>query len=445
MESFYPLMVYLSGQIDLASVSAWDSIRISTIHGGWMLLFIFFFILAFRVYWDNMIGSFVHRMKFTYLAITIPKMNEQTPRAVENFLAHLAGGHITQDLIEKYWLGEYQPWWCFEILSIEGHLQFVIYCPVAYRDLTESALYAQYPNAQITEVEEPAAYIPKTYPHPDYDAWGTEFTLVKPQEYPIQTYMDFVHSVTKEFFKDPMAALLETLSRIGVGEFAGFQIYISPTNKKWQDGGFKMASDLTMKLAQDRATIERPFPILHRGEMKLVEDVHRKSTKNGFKCKVRYVYVAEKKYFNKKHTQYGIVGAMKQFTRDDANGLKPLYSLTGVTGHYILKDWQKNLRKTAIVTAFRNRSGTRGGPKFILNTEELATLWHFPMAHAVSAPTLSTSDAKRAAAPDLVPLEERYLIEPPTVAPVVSPKKKFGRNESPAPHQGAPPPNLPFA
>lgn len=443
MDSIITLAVYLSGQLDLAGVSAWDAIRISMIHGGWLLMFIFFFYLTFEVYWDNMIGSYVHSMKFTYLAITIPKLNEQTPRAVENFFAHIAGGHITQDLIEKYWLGEYQPWWCFEVLSLEGHLQFLIYTPVAYRDLTESALYAQYPDAQITEVEEPTKHVPNTYPHPEWDAWGTEFTLAKPQEYPIVSYVDFEHSVTKEYFKDPMAALLETMSRIGTGEFAGFQIYVSPTNKKWQEVGFKTASDLTMKLAQQRATLERPFPVLHKGEMKLVEDVHRKSTKNGFKCKVRYVYAARKENFNKKHTQYGIVGAMKQFSRDDANGLKPLYSLTGVTGHYILKNWQKGLRKTAIMTAFRNRSGTRGGPKFILNTEELATLWHFPIAHSVRAPSLAVSDAKRAEAPDRLPLEAQFLIEPPEPEAKPHAQKKPPTGH-PTPH-GAPPSNLPFA
>ncbi len=432
-------LYYFNQQFAIAGNSAWDAIYVAVIHGGWMVLFYFFFMLLVHLYHDVMIGNFVNAIKFNYLAITIPKMNEQTPRAVENFFNHLAGGHVTQDLIEKYWLGEYQPWFSFEILSVEGYIQFLIYSPVKYRDLTEASLYAQYPDAQITDVEDPFKDLPTDYPNEGWNAWGTEFTLAMPEAYPILSYKEFEHSVSKLYFKDPLAALLETMSRIGKGEYFGFQMYASPTDKKWQKGVFALAGQLTADLVKHRATTERPFPVLHKGEMKLVEDVHAKATKVGFKCKLRVIYVARKENYNAKRVQYGVVGFMKQFSRDDANGLKPLYSLTGVTGHYAFKDFQKEKRKTAIVTAFKRRSGTRGGAKFILNVEEMATLWHFPLAHAVRAPALDTASAKRSEAPGRLPLETEFMED----APVFMPEApiKIGKHEKKT-HE--PPHNLPI-
>ncbi|MCX6780710.1 MAG: hypothetical protein NT003_01185 [Candidatus Magasanikbacteria bacterium] len=274
-------------------------------------------------------------------------------------------------------------------------------------------MYAQYPDAEITQVEDYTKPYPKKYPDPEYDLWGSEFTLVNPEEFPILSYKDFEHSVTKEYFKDPMAAMLETMSRIGKGENCWFQIFVQPTGKAWQEHVREKAAELTAELVESRASDTRPFPMLHKGETDLVEAVYNKSKKNGFKCKIRIMYLAKKTNYNAKRVQYGMVGAMKQFGRDDSNGIKPLYSATGVTGHYLFKDFQKNLRKSALFVAYQNRSGSRGGPKFVLNVEELATIWHFPVSHAVRAPSLAQVSAKRGEAPGVLPLETEFEEEVP--------------------------------
>lgn len=458
---------YFNLQLFLASQSTLDAIYIVSLHGGWLLLFYFFFHVGFEFLHDREQGHFAGNIQFMYLAINIPKLNEQTPRAVENFFNHLAGAHVTQDLIEKYFQGELQPWFTFEIVSIEGYLQFIIYTPKKFRDLVEASIYAQYPDAEIVEISDYTKGKPKKYPDPEYDMWGSEFTLAKPQEYPILTYKDFEHSVTKEYFKDPMAAMLETMSRIGKGEECWFQIFVQPTGKDWQQEVFDKASELTTELVELRTSEARPFPMLHKGEASLVESVYQKGTKNGFKCKIRVVYIAKKENYNAKRVQYGMVGALKQFSKDDSNGIKPLYSLTGVTGHYLFKDFQKNIRKSALFVAYQNRSGSRGGNKFVLNVEELATLWHFPIAHSVRAPSLSQVTAKRGEAPGVLPLETQFMMEEEVVHE--EPKKK-GRlpqtraaqhaghahhgtqtdvhgdqkkHDTHVPAHGAPPPNLP--
>ncbi len=447
MDLFF-ILDYFNHQLAIAAQSPWDAIFVFALHGGWLILFYFFFHIGFELLHDREQGVFAGNIEFIWLAINIPKLNEQTPRAVENFFTHLAGAHVTQDLIEKYFLGELQPWFSFEIVSIEGYLQFVIYTPKKFRDLVEASIYAQYPDAEIVQITDYTLGKPKKYPDSEYDMWGSEFTLAAPEEYPILTYREFEHSVTKEYFKDPMAAMLETMSRIGKGEECWFQIFVQPTGKDWQKRVQAKAAELTTELVDSRATPEHPFPLLHKGEMGLVEAVYQKATKVGFKCKIRAVYIAKKDNYNAKRVQYGIVGALKQFSRDDSNGFKPLYSLTGVTGHYLFKDFQKNLRKNALFVAYQNRSGSRGGNRFILNAEELATLWHFPIAHSVRAPSLSHVMAKRAEAPGLLPLETEFFETAPDKV-VVAPKKKNrlehmrAQEHAENMHRGTPPPNLP--
>lgn len=418
------ILDYLNTQLAIASGSPLAAIYVASLHGGWLVLFYFFFHVGFELLHDREQGHFAGNIEFIHLAINIPKLNEQTPRAVENFFNHLAGAHVTQDLIEKFFMGELQPWFSFEIVSIEGYLQFIIYTPKKFRDLVESAIYAQYPDAEIVQISDYTASKPKKYPDPEYDMWGTEFTLANSDEFPLLTYREFEHSVTKEYFKDPMAAMLETMSRVGKGEEAWFQIFVQPTGKDWQQKVKDKAAELTLELVDSRATPEHPFPLLHKGEMGLVEAVYEKAKKNGFKCKIRFIYIAKKENYNAKRVQYGIVGALKQFSRDDSNGIKPLYSLTGVTGHYLFKDFQKNLRKNALFVAYQNRSGSRGGNRFILNVEELATLWHFPVSHAVRAPSLSQVTAKRGEAPGVLPLESQFVEGEIDVPHVEEPKKK---------------------
>lgn len=458
MEWLALFLQYLNTQVALAGESPVATFHVFVVNGGWMLVFLFFFYVMFALFHDRMMGVFVGKIKWTILAINIPKDNEQTPKAVENFFNHLAGAHVTQDLIEKYWFGELQPWFGFELISVEGYLQFVIYTPTKFRDLVEASLYAQYPDAEITEIEDYTKWAPSHFPDSEYDMWGTEFSLAAPEHFPILTYEEFEHKAVEEYFKDPMAALLETMSRIGKGEHFWYQIFIQPIGKSWQKTHFKIAADMTRLLIKERTTTENPFPILHKEEIKVVESVHRKATKNGFKCKIRVIYIAKKEVYNAKRVQYGIVGSMKQFSKDDSNGIKPLYSATAVTGHYLFKDMQRNLRKGHLMHAYKHRSGVRGGPKVILNVEELATIWHFPMSHAVRSPTLSTVSAKRAEAPGTLPLERDFETEIEVPVPATAAKKsRFQRVVSPrsasptipnstdsASVKGAPPPNLPL-
>jgi len=392
---------------------------------------------SMQMFYIYRVGKFIASFEWQFLAIDIPQDNEQSPKAVENIFAHLAGGHMTRDLKEKFWDGQWQQWFSFEIVSIDGYIQFVIMTEKLFRDLVESVVYAQYPDAEITEIEDYAKDFPSKFPDEKYKMWGTEFELCDTQYVPIRTYEEFEHSLTQDF-KDPMAALLETFSRIGKGEQAWFQIIIFPTDQKWKKAGFELAkSTLGRKKAAEKKwwhTIgdlpvyvmqlimfgilggETPPTLggggeddkpnrmdfgtwmLTPGEVDRIKAIERKVSKIGHLVKVRVVYIAPKEVFDKSRIVYGVVGAIKQFTKEDLNALKPAYKTTGTTAHYIFTEARKNWRRTKLTRAYQSRSAWAGKLAYVLNIEELASLWHFPVM-TVRAPLLQKTTAKRGEAP----------------------------------------------
>lgn len=440
-----------------ATASTWDVLVFATRIGGWIILFPIIGWMTFYVFLNTRVGKYMGGFQWVLLAIDVPADNVQSPLAVENIFAHLAGGHATRDLAEKYWEGQYQRWFSFEIVSIEGYTQFLIRTEKKYRDLVESAIYAQYPEAEITEVEDYINTVPSDYPNDTHKCWGAEWVLTENHYYPIKTYKMFADPNDKEYFKDPMAALLESFSRIGKGEQMWLQILVKPMGQAWKAKGFEMAKKLMGKEVKKPLTalqklIDLPAAFLHTigeafgldifapmekseerlsfgmfaltpGERKTIEEVENKVSKIGFLCKVRAVYVAEKERFDKSRVMYGLVGAIKQFADESSNSLKPDYKITGVSAHYLFIEARKNIKATKIMRAYKRRTTWAGRYEFILNTEELATLWHFPVM-TVKTPLLKRLDAKRLQPPSYLPTEIPFEEAPGGVAirPVESKK-----------------------
>ncbi len=428
---------------------------------------------------------------FTLLAIDIPRGNEQSPKAVENMFAYLAGAHATLNLIEKYWEGRYQLAFSLEIVSIEGYTQFLIRTPAQSRDLVESAIYAQYPDAEITEVSDYTDSVPSTYPDDEYDVWGAEFIQKEPSAYPIKTYEDFEHQMgdPKVTYRDSMAALMDLTSSLKRGEQLWYQIILVPIGFDWPEIGEKEISkilgekvksgdnlsdkfsDFFLKSLEnfsefiyklwgdidDKKEEEKDEPLkmmnLKPREKKQVEAIQNKVSKIGFEFKIRLVYSAKKDVMNKPKAVNGFVGYMKQFASMDLNNLKPDMDITATSTSYFFKEKRLNRRKNNIVRGYKKRSPTIGRIKGIFNIEELATIWHFPFEPVVKAPMIQKASRRKAEPPMSLPtgaeIEGGELKEPifegeefedKDVTTTSPPQKEQKIHEV-----GAPPDNLPFA
>lgn len=433
-------------------------------NGGWLILCLLTYKMFLPVYQVTRNCVWLRSLKWIFLAVDIPKGNEQTPKAVEQIFAQLAGAHKDPDLENLFLDGYIQPWFSLEIVSIEGYIQFIIGVVDKYRDTAEAAIYAQYPDAEITQIEDYAKNFPSYFPNKDYQLWGTEYVLTNEIQYfPIRTYKEFEHDIAEEVFKDPLAALLEAFGRMGKGEFAGMQYLIKPISHRWQNwrekgldyvkkmiGARKEQKETVLSKAgsvpgkvfdtamqavlggaaeEKREKKEEPYSLmlhLPPGYKADVEMVERKISKICFASKIRFIYLAKKEVYNKNRAAYGVTGAMKQYITLNLNGLKPEFETVGTHVHYFFRESRLNWRRTRLVNAFKTRSRWRGVAEYLLNIEELASLWHFPMLY-VKAPAVSMIEARRG--------------QPPTSLPAVSETGDFRPIEKQV--KGVPPPDLP--
>lgn len=431
------------------------------ISGGW----IFFIIILLWFLWEEWIiarqDKWMSDKKFTLLAIDVPKDNEQSPMAVEQMMTNLAGAHAPYSKWELWWEGAVQLCFSLEIVSIDGYIQFLIRTPDFLRDMVEAAVYAQYPEAEITEVEDYVDSIPDIYPNDTHNFWGSELEQVKHWAYPIRTYKEFEHGLTQEL-KDPMAALLEMFSRLGKGEQAWFQIIVKPGDYSWQGKGKAVVDKMMGKAPkittgpfgaaagaiaseaaawgveatnslfgtqleigadstpQDDSMSMFKMSPLTRHTLEMVE---RKIAKEGFECKIRLVYVAEKAAWKKAQRVGTFFSVVKQFGSSNGNSFKPSKAAT-VKANYLFAEQRKIIKTNKLADAYKSRSSWKGMPTFVLNSEELATLYHFP-AFTIKAPLLKRTEAKKGEPPSSLPMDaDNPLIVPDEAVVVKKPQEK---------------------
>lgn len=381
------------------------------------------------------------------LAIDIPKENIQTPKAVEQIFVSLAGAYTPVNIADKYWRGAKQKRFSFEIVSIEGYIQFLIRTEAEMKELIESSVHAQYPEAEIIEVEDYVDAVPDTYPNDTHGMWGCDFTLEEHYTHPIKTYEEFEHQSSEEnVFKDPIATLMENFSKIGDGEQLWFQITVKPIAQTWKKDGIAKVkeligeetsgsssgivstiidgvTDLFFKFIDELFWNEgigntggeengddgppNKMQYLTPGQQNLVESIERKINKVGFECKLRGVYVAEKENYNEAKGVRALLGSLKQFDRPNTNSIVPGFVTNDVS--YFFTERRERYRKNILMYAYKNRKRKRGKSTdvvspYILNAEELATLWHFPMAH-IKTPMVQKSKETKAEPPSGLPVQ----------------------------------------
>jgi len=410
---------------------------------GWIPIVWVFLWGAWEI-WKEYIGDqWFEAQKYVLLAIDIPRGNTQSLKAVENIFVYLAGAHGSKNLIETYWDGQFILPFSFEIVSIDGYTQFLVRTPAAFRNLVESAIYSQYPDAEISDVDDYAVGHPTKYPDPEYDVWGTEFVQTAPNAYPIKTYGEFLASdgtKPEEQFKDPMASLMDLCSSLRKGEQLWYQIIIQPIDFSWT----KTSDAEIKKILGDKTAAKENFVDVLVGllmtvissigdifykveskkeekkdellkmmnlrpkEKKQVEAIQVKASKIGFNTKIRFVYISKKDTMVKPKVVNGFNGFIKQFVEQDLNGLKP-NPLTVTSAAYFFKDRRINTRKGKIVRNYINRGFTSGGTPGIMNVEELATMWHFPLESVVKAPMIQKAPGRKSEPPMSLPMFENAV------------------------------------
>ena len=408
------------------------------INGGWIVFLIVILWGARALYLDYVQTKNYLAKEWIVLRITVPRLSEQTARAAEHIFANLAGAHGTYSFLETWRDGAHQSPLAIEIASLGGKVGYYIFAEKKMRDLIEAAIYAQYPDADIDQVEDYARKVPSHYPDEDWDVWGCEMVPVKSDAYMLKTYPEFEDKISGEF-KDPSANLLENMSRITADEQVWFQIVLFPTDQKEARGRAEAEVNKIMGIKKEPkktaldSVLEAPMVVMNEvasiaglggshapkkddkpaqpriqtmspGERIVLENIQRKMSKIGFLCKMRIIYVAKKTAMKKPRVVQPFIGAIKQTNTFDQQALKPDGKHTGVNGTLIfMKERRNNARKHHLIEGYRTRNPGMGNNLFFLCSEELATFWHFPILSQVKAPQLTRTEAKKVEAPQNLP------------------------------------------
>ncbi|MDD2731806.1 MAG: hypothetical protein PHI53_01270 [Candidatus Pacebacteria bacterium] len=415
----------------------------------WLLLpFILFKPVRFLYRWWR-VDLWLNKRKFTVLEIKMPKEVLKPIRAMEVVLSGLRQIiYKPPDFWEKWIDGEVQLSYSFEIASIGGEPHFYVRIPdTVPKDGVEAIIYSQYPEAEITEAEDYTKLVPRDIPNKDWDLWASDYKVLKPSPYPIKTYPKFEteHETKEEKRIDPIAGLLELMAKLKPGEQLWIQIMAEPVSNEdlpWITEGGRIRDELakrTKKEAprkpiileaadvlitgeppQEKKKEEPMFPPemkLTPGEKEVISAVEEKISKPGFKASARFIYLGKKGAFKRINLRLAF-GYFAFYFTENLNALVPY----GPTLTKIKKSWflPKNLtrqrrlylRKRRMFRYYCERfdplypKNSKFPTSFILNTEELASLFHFPGKSYASAPFVSRVEAKKGEAPMGLPTED---------------------------------------
>jgi hypothetical protein len=412
-----PVVIAQAGLLWRSVVTAWDKV-------WWIALPL----IAVFIFWDfwriYLHVRFVRSIKWKLLEIKVPKTIMKTPKAMEQiFAAAHAPYSYGISAYDKYWKGKEESWMSFELIGSAGESHFYLRVPSEYRHMMESAVYGQYPDAEIIDAPEYMDQFPKILPNQNFDLSGFEEILRHESYLPIRTYPSFEESVEEQRL-DPIASIMEAMSRLTGDEQLWYQIIVRPTGEAFKEEGDKKIAkiygtdelgDIVASPFRHPTGTEAPKKeektktqrvIVTPGEKEITEGIEMKISKIAFDATVRFLYinrrgVPDAGFMNTVH------GFIRQFNTQNMNSLKPnsptstaAWSVKGPLFKKTRIQWRKRLiweNYTKIVPGKANAT--------ILNIEELATLLHFPIT-AVSTTELEKIGSRKGAPPSGVPLIE---------------------------------------
>jgi hypothetical protein len=193
-------------------------------------------IAALYVWHEYRQDRFIKGIKWVLLEIQVPRDVIKTPAAMELIFSSALYHKSVKGFWEEYIQGAPWLWFSLEIVGIDGRVHFYIRTPTRIRNLVETQIYAQYPQAKLIESEDYAFKVPQYKKNGEWNTWGCEFRKLNDDFYPIKTYkqMEELKSGTKEEFKvDPITPVIEYLGSLPKGQQVWIQFLVRQSRKKF--------------------------------------------------------------------------------------------------------------------------------------------------------------------------------------------------------------------
>lgn len=380
--------------------------------GGFVLLVavvVAIFVIRARLHkWTHLRGG---ENRLVTLRIILPKFRsedeakqmsstQQTKEKVaigESIFAALGG--LKADHGFKAWLYGESDVFAFEIVAMEKLISFYVTIPLKYQEFFSQQMHAQYPDAEMEDIGDYNMFNPQGV------VLGGYLKFKRGSAFPLNTY--------KGIEVDPLNALTNALSKVPDGDGVAIQFIVRPTHHSWRESGMKIVKNMQKGMTMEQAlkggheagwrdwffskeAAEKDKEKLRERKMsaaetKMLEGIENKLSKAGLEANIRIVASSA----TAEAAQLALSNTIQAF------------------GQYNIYEYGNSLEKSipsskkGLVEAFIFRTFSESY-RLVLNTEELASLWHLPLSTS-EAPNIRWMLAKMAPAPTNVPAEGLLL------------------------------------
>jgi len=327
---------------------------------------------------------------------TLEKVREQI--AVADTLFSAAAG-LKHEHGLMAWLRGRNDHLAFEIVTKDGKISFYVVTPDKLKTFVGQQIHAQYPHAEITEETDYNIFQPECH------IVGASLWFKYKSAFPFKTY--------KKLDSDPLAAILNPLSKIAQDQGALIQYIVRPASPRWRREGVRLIRDIkegqkfeyvaqrgalmrslvkwkkTFGSKQDAAKqnsqIERYQ--LTQMEEEMVKSMEEKLSHGGLEITIRIVSSAPTKETAQMNLE-NILNAFSQYN---------IYRYGNSFGAAVPKR-PSALVQDSIYRSFDNRR------HFVASTEEMASFWHMPIP-STETPHINWLGARKAPPPLNMPTE----------------------------------------
>ncbi len=303
-------------------------------------------------------------LSYVLLQVAVPRDNEIKIDAAEQLFASLHG-----TLKGGFWsFLKPQQHFSFEIVAKKEDIRFYISVPKKLVDLVEKQVHGAYPGADVKEVEEYNIF------SENGKVAFAALTIKNADFFPIRVYRDLP--------TDPLSSISSVLAKMSEGEGVAVQILIQPAAGKWA----KLGRSYIAKVKKDEANPEKAS---FKVDPKTLEAIEQKTAKPGFNTVIRLVVSSTSKETADAHLS-NLLTAFSQFSSDNNSFTKTKLPLKKL----FMMDFVYRYFPPANFPFFKQYG--------ILNSDELATIYHLPNK-SIETPHILWLNSKRAPAPMQIP------------------------------------------
>ena len=300
------------------------------------------------------------------------------------------------------WLYGRQDHFSFEVVASQNKIAFYVATPKNNARYLEQQIHAHYPEASIEEIEDYNSFSPSSQVAAGYLKTKKSFF------FPIKTY--------QKMEVDPMNSIINVMSKLSKDESIAIQYVVRSAMPDWHSKARKVVTKIIEKNSvsqgikatnplvsflgflsitsgkpKDSVTPVAP-KVLTEIEREMVKAMEEKNSKSGLDVNIRVVACAKTKV------------QAKLYLDNIASSFSEYNNYSYGNNFSRISEGKSSLIQDFIYRRFQDKIG------FLLNTEELASIFHFPLKYT-ETPNILWLTSKSAPAPAEVPSEGLLLGE----------------------------------